>query len=76
MRYLEQLAYLLYFARADTARAHMHPYMRSMRPDSLYTLDIRFGNLLSFVVGMAHLIPAELALTADFTRSCHSDHLT
>jgi hypothetical protein len=49
----------------------MHADMGAVRSHCLDALDVRFGYLLRFVVGVAHLIAAELAFAADFTCSCH-----
>lgn len=45
--------------------------MGTVRPHGFYVLDVRLGYFLGFVVGVAHLITAELAFTANFTCSCH-----
>ena len=66
------LADFFYFARADAARARLYPDMGPVRSYRLYALNVRFGYFLRFVIGMAHLIAAELALAANFTCSCHS----
>ena len=66
------LADFFYFARAYTARACLYPDMGPVRSYSLYALDVRLGYFLRFVIGVAHLITAELALAANFTCSCHS----
>ena len=50
----------------------MHAHMGAIRPHCLDALDIRFGYFLGLVVGMAHLITAELAFAANFTCSRHS----
>jgi hypothetical protein len=60
-----------YFARAYATRANMHAYMGAVRSHCLDALDVRFGYLLRFVVGVAHLIAAEFAFATDFTCSCH-----
>lgn len=66
------LADFFYFARAYTARASLYPDMGPVRSYSLYALDVRLGYFLRFVIGMAHLVTAELALAANFTCSRHS----
>jgi hypothetical protein len=49
--------------------------MGPVRSYSLYALDVRLGYFLRFVIGVAHLITAELALAANFTCSRHSSVL-
>ncbi len=49
----------------------MHPYVGAVRSDYFYALNIRFRYFLRSVIGVAHLIAAELALAANFTCSCH-----
>jgi hypothetical protein len=66
------LADFFYLARAYTARACLYPDMGPVRAYGLYALDVRLRYFLRFVIGMAHLVAAELALPANFTCSCHS----
>ena len=66
------LADFFYFTRAYTARARLYPDMGPVRSYGLYALDVRLGYFLRFVIGVAHLVSAELALAANFTCSCHS----
>lgn len=68
---MKRLANFFYFAGAYAARAHLHTHVGAVRPHGLDALDVRFRNFLGFVVGMAHLVPAELALAANFARTCH-----
>ena len=49
----------------------MHAHVGAMRPHGLNALDVRLGYFLGFVIGMAHLISAELAFAANVTRSRH-----
>jgi hypothetical protein len=49
--------------------------MGTMRPHCLDGLQIRLGHFFGFVVGMAHLVAAELAFSANFARTCHGETL-
>jgi hypothetical protein len=60
-----------YFARAYAAGAYVNSHMGTMRSHGFYALDIRLRYFFGLVVGMAHLVTAELALAADFTCSGH-----
>jgi hypothetical protein len=60
-----------YFAGTNAARAHTHAHMGAVCCHAFDRLQIRLGHLFAFVVGMAHLIAAELALSAYFTCSRH-----
>ena len=49
----------------------MHAHMRSARSHRLDGLQIRFGQLLGLVVGMAYLVAAQPAFSANLTCACH-----
>jgi hypothetical protein len=66
-----RLTDFFHFAGTYAARAHMHPYMGAVRSHCLDALDVRLGHFLGFVVGMAYLVSAELALAANFACTCH-----
>jgi hypothetical protein len=65
------LADLFHFAGANATCAYMHPYMGAVRSYRLYALDVRFRHLFGLVVGVAHLVSAELAFAANIARACH-----
>ena len=54
----------------------MHAHMSAVLRHGLYRLDIRLGELLGPVIGMAHFVAAELAFFAyiAFTRHCKTLH--
>jgi len=58
-------------AGADAACACMNTNAAAMGTHGLDALHIRFGNLLAFVVRMAHFVAAEPAFTANFAFTCH-----
>lgn len=68
---MKRLANFFHFAGAYAACAHLHTHVGAVRPHCLDALDIRLRNFLGFVVGMAHLVSAELALAANFARTRH-----
>jgi hypothetical protein len=45
--------------------------MGAMGAYGLDALQVRFGDFLGLIVGMAHLVPAERAFAADCTCSSH-----
>ena len=69
----ERLADFFHFTGTYASRAYLHTHVGAVRPYCLDALDVRLLNFLGFVVRMAHLVPAELALAANFacTRHCY-----
>lgn len=49
----------------------MQTLVSALRPHCFDRFNIRFGKLFCPVLGMAHLVSAELALTADITLTGH-----
>ena len=68
---MSRLTDFFHFAGTDAPRTYVHAHMGPMRPDSLYRLQIRFGYPFRSIIGMAHLIAAELAFSTDLTRTGH-----
>ena len=66
------LADFFYFAGAYAARTHMQAHMAAMLPRGFYALYIRFGRFFRSVIGMAHLVAAELSLAAYITFNRHA----
>jgi hypothetical protein len=46
-----------------------------MGTESPHGLDVRLGDLLGLIVGMAHLIARERSFSADLTGTCHGNYL-
>jgi hypothetical protein len=63
------------FAGADAACACMDANVSAMGADRLDALHIRLGDLLAFVVRMAHFVAGKPAFTANFAFTCHENIL-
>lgn len=50
----------------------MHSHMTAVQPHGLYALHIRFGRFLRSIIGVAHLVAAELSLAANITFTRHA----
>jgi hypothetical protein len=70
-----QLTDLFYFAGPDAARTNMHAKVRAIGSDGLDRLQIRLRHLFGFIVRVTDLIAAELAFSADLTRTRHDKTL-
>jgi hypothetical protein len=69
-----RLADFLDLAGTDAARASMNTNASAMGAYSLDALHIRLGDLLAFVVSVAHFVAAEPAFTANFAFTCHESN--
>jgi hypothetical protein len=68
---IDSLADFFDLAGADATRTRMNTDASAMGTYCLDALHIRLGDLLAFVVRMAHFVTAEPAFAANFAFTCH-----